>query len=58
MTKVAVGGLRLLPAKAKTMDVERVRADLLQAYEVDLNNCQRRNTFGFGRPSGAASRLR
>ena len=36
MTKAAVGGLRLLPEKAKTMDVERVRADLLQAYEVDL----------------------
>ena len=36
MTKAAVGGLRLLPKKAKTMDVERVRADLLQAYEVDL----------------------
>ena len=36
MTKAAVGGLRLLPKKAKTMDVERVRADVLQAYEVDL----------------------
>ena len=40
------------------MDVERVRADLLQAFQ---SICQRRNTstrcFGFGRPSGAASRL-
>ena len=26
----------ILPEKARTMDVERVRADLLQAYEVDL----------------------
>ena len=58
MTKAAVGGLRLLPEKAKTMDVERVHADLLQAFQ---SICQRRNTstrcFGFGRPSGAASRL-
>ena len=36
MTKAAVEGLRLLPEKAKTMDVERVRAGLLQADEVDL----------------------
>ena len=36
MTKAAVGGLRLLPENAKTMDVERVHADLVQAYEVDL----------------------
>ena len=35
-TKAAVGGRRFLLEKAKTMDVERVRADLLQAYEVDL----------------------
>ena len=36
MTKAAVGGLRLILKKAKTMGAERVRADLLQAYEVDL----------------------
>ena len=32
----SVPPVRFLPEKAKTMDVERVCADLLQAYEVDL----------------------
>ena len=35
--------LRLLLEKAKTMDVERVRADLLQAYEVDLPEAEHLN---------------